>query len=55
MMLKEPGLGYEDLDKMVKAPVPLEFIIGEFYRHCVTEITEKKNHVGFHEYWLGQR
>ena len=28
MTLKEEGLGYEDLDKLMKEPQPLEFIIG---------------------------
>jgi len=30
MTLQEHGLGYEDLDKLLHKPQPLEFIIGMF-------------------------
>ena len=31
MTLQEHGLGYEDLDKLLHKPQPLEFIIGIFH------------------------
>jgi len=31
MTLQEHGLGYEDLDKLLQKPQPLEFIIGVFH------------------------